>query len=173
MKNRIIAEMFERMADVLEFKGELPFKVNAYRKASRILKDLQDDIEDIWKADRLDSIPGVGAGLAKKIDEYLKTGRMTKVDEIIGSVSGELIDLMGIQNLGPKTLAYLHREFGVQNLQDLKRVIRDGSLSQLPRIGPQKIENIIKGIGLREKANELKVTRITQDKNSKIRNPKL
>ncbi|HEC31370.1 MAG TPA: hypothetical protein ENI41_02650, partial [Deltaproteobacteria bacterium] len=49
MKNHIIADMFEKMAAVLEFKGEMPFKVNAYRKASRVIGDLQVDIEQIWR----------------------------------------------------------------------------------------------------------------------------
>ena len=151
MKNRIISEMFEKMADILEFKGEIPFKVNAYRKASRIIKDLQKDIENIWKADELNKIPGVGAGLAKKIDEYLKTGRMTKYEEIVQSVPASLIDLLRIQNLGPKTLAAAHKELRVNTLEDLKRVIQDGSLTQLPGMGQKKVENILKGIELREK----------------------
>lgn len=150
MKNRSIAEMFQRMANVLEFKGEIPFKVNAYRKASRIIKDLQGDIETIWKANQLNEIPGIGTGLAKKIDEFLKTGRMTKYEEIIQSVPSDLLDLLGIQNLGPKTLASAHDKLGVQDLKDLKRVIENGTLAQLPGMGQKKVENIRKGIELRE-----------------------
>ena len=52
MKNDAIAEIFQKMADILEFKGELPFKVNAYRKASRVIKDLQEDIETVWTEGR-------------------------------------------------------------------------------------------------------------------------
>ena len=97
-KNRVIADMFNRMADILEFQGEGPFKVNAYRKAARVIKDLQENIESLGRANQLQSIPGVGAGLAKKIDEFLKTGRMSKYKEIVQSVPPGLIDLLGIQN---------------------------------------------------------------------------
>ena len=151
VKNHLIAEMFEQMADVLEFKGEIPFKVNAYRKASRIIKDLQIDIETLWKANKLNTIPGVGSGLAKKIDEFLETGRMTKYEEIVHSVPPGLIDLLKIQSLGPKTLALVHKKLNVETLEDLKRVIQDGSLAQLPGMGEKKAENILKGIQLREK----------------------
>ncbi|RKY92749.1 DNA polymerase III, partial [candidate division KSB1 bacterium] len=152
MKNHIIADMFEKMAAVLEFKGEMPFKVNAYRKASRVIGDLQVDIEQIWRQGRLEDIPGIGSGLAKKIDEFLRTGRMTKYEEVMADVPPGLIELLEIQNLGPKTLALAHEKLQVNNLEDLKRVLADGSLARLPGMGAKKAENIIKGIELYERA---------------------
>ena len=154
MKNKEIAELFERIADVLEFQGEMAFKVNAYRKASRILQDLDRDIEEIWKEGKLEEIPGIGSGLAKKIDEYLRTGRMTKYEEVVSQVPASLIELMKIQNLGPKTLALAHKELGVNTLDDLKRVIADGSLARLPGMGEKKVQNILRGIELYEQAQE-------------------
>ena len=143
MKNQILSDMFDRMADVLELGGEDPFKVNAYRKASRVIKELKEDIENVWKTDRLNTLPGVGTGLAKKIDEFLKTGRMKKYEEIIGSFPSDLVDLLGIQNLGPKTLARAHKELAVNTLEDLKQVIQNGRLAQLPGMGQKKVENIL------------------------------
>jgi len=150
-KNRVIADMFNRMADILEFQGEDPFKVNAYRKAARVIKDLQENIQSLGRANQLQSIPGVGAALAKKIDEFLNTGRMSKYEEIVQSVPPGLIDLLGIQNLGPKTLALAHERLGIQDLNGLKRAIDDGRLANLPGMGQKKAENILKGIELREK----------------------
>ena len=148
MKNRVIAEMFDRIADILEFKGELPFRVLAYRKASRVIQDLRDDIESIWKEGKLEEIPGIGEGMAKKIDEYLSTGKMAKYEEASKSVPSSLIDLLNIQGLGPKTLSLAYEKLKVKNLEDLKRVIADGSLAKLPRMGEKKVENINKGIQL-------------------------
>jgi DNA polymerase (family 10) len=152
-KNRVIAEMFNRMADILEFQGEGPFKVNAYRKAARVIKDLQENIETLGRANQLKSIPGVGTGLAKKIDEFLKTGRMSKYEEIVQSVPSGLTDLLGIQNLGPKTLALAHERLGIQDLNGLKQAIHDGRLANLPGMGQKKADNILKGIELREKGS--------------------
>ena len=148
MKNRTIAAMFEHMADVLEFQGKLSFKVNAYRKAARVIGDLRDDIEVVWKEGALRQIPGVGEGIAKKIDEFLKSGRMSKYEEVTKSIPEGLIELMSIQGLGPKTLALIHREFGVKGLGDLKKVIASGALESLPGMGPKKVENILRGIQL-------------------------
>ncbi len=154
MKNRVIAEMFEKIADVLEYQGEIPFKVNAYRKAARVIRDMQEDIEDVWREGRLEQIPGIGKALATKIDEYLTTGKMTKYEEVVKSVPAGLIELLEIQNLGPKTVALANKELGVESLDDLKRVIEDGRLAQLPGLGEKKVENILKGIELYEKAQE-------------------
>ena len=80
MKNRELADLFEKMADILEFKGENPFKINAYRKASRIIGDLTQDIEEISEQGGLKNIPGIGEGMAQKVMEYLQTGRISKFE---------------------------------------------------------------------------------------------
>ena len=146
MKNREIADIFEKMADILEFKGEISFKVNAYRKASRVIKDLQKDIEDVWQEGKLRELPGIGDALVKKIDEYLTSGKISKFEEVSRDVSPELLKLLNIQNLGPKTLALAHKDLNVNNIKDLRRAIADGSLAQLPGMGQKKVENIQKGI---------------------------
>lgn len=146
MKNYLISQIFEEMADSLDFLGENPFKVNAYRRAARVIVSLTEDIENIWKMGNLRKIPGVGEGIAKKIDEFLSTGRMSKYEEVISKVPNTLIKLMKIQGLGPKSLFLINRELGVKDLDDLKRVISNGSLVNLPGMGEQKVKNIQKGI---------------------------
>jgi DNA polymerase (family 10) len=150
MKNKEIAEIFDRIADALEFKGEQFFRVLAYRKAARIIEELTDDIEVLNKENKLREIPGIGEGIANKIDEYLNTGKMKKLAEAMQGISKDLLELLNIQNLGPKTLKLASDELGVKNLNDLKRVIDDGSLAKLFRMGEKKVENIQKGIALYE-----------------------
>jgi len=142
------------MADILELKGEIPFKVNAYRKASRVIQDLTEDIESIAKKGRLREIPGVGEGIAKKIEEYIQTGRITRYEELKTELPESLIDLLGIQGLGPKTLVLAYKNLGVKNLLDLQRAIENGSLAKLPQMGDKKIENIKRGIKLFQASKE-------------------
>ena len=148
MKNKELADLFERMADILEFKGENPFKISAYRKASRILGDLTQDIEEISEKGELKNIPGIGEGMAEKIVEYLKTGKVSKFEEVRKGVSDELIAIMDIPGMGPKTLSMIHKEKGIGNLSQLERAVEDGSLVGLPGIGEKKVENIKRGIQL-------------------------
>ncbi len=148
MKNKELADLFEKMADILEFKGENPFKISAYRKASRIIGDLTQDIEESTEKGELKNIPGIGEGMAQKIEEYLKTGKISKFEEVKKGVSDELIAIMDIPGMGPKTLSTLHKEKGINNFSQLEKALNDGSLLGLFGMGEKKIENIKRGIQL-------------------------
>ncbi|NWG03663.1 MAG: DNA polymerase/3'-5' exonuclease PolX [Syntrophaceae bacterium] len=148
MKNKELADLFEKMADILEFKGENPFKISAYRKASRIIGDLTQDIEQIAEQGDLKKVPGIGEGMAQKIGEYLKTGKVSKFEEVRKGIPDELIAIMDIPGMGPKTLSMLHKEKGICNLAQLEKALEDGSLLGLFGIGEKKIENIQRGIQL-------------------------
>lgn len=148
MKNHEIAALFERIANVLELKGENTFRINSYHKAARVLGDLTEDVGELAKAGKLIDIPGIGMGMAEKIVEYLNTGKMSKYEEVMKGISEETVMLMQISGLGPKTVAMLHRELGIVSLGDLEKAIQQGSLKGLFGIGDKKIENIVKGIEL-------------------------
>ncbi len=96
MKNKELADLFEKMADILEFKNENPFKISAYRRASRVLGDLTQDIKEVAESGELKKVPGIGEGMAQKIEEYLKTGKISKYEEVKKGVSDELIAMMEI-----------------------------------------------------------------------------
>jgi len=67
-------------------EGENPFKISAYRKASKILEDYPIDVKEAYQAGgipALTAIPGIGAALSQKIAEFLETGRMHKYEEIM------------------------------------------------------------------------------------------
>ena len=108
MLNREIAEIFERMADILEIKGGNLFRIRSYRKAARAIGDMTQDVAELAAADKLTDIPGIGVGISDKIKEYLATGHIKKYDEARKGVSDGLIDLLSVPGLGPRTVAMLH-----------------------------------------------------------------
>lgn len=154
MKNKEIAARLDRIADALEIKGEIGFKVIAYRKAARVLADMTDDIEILAAEGRLQQIPGIGSGIARKIDEYLKTGDMKKYREALAGIPEGLLEFLEIQGLGGKTIHLMHEELGLRDLEDLKRAVADGSLAGLRGMGDKKVENIRRGIESRERVRE-------------------
>ncbi|MCM8784860.1 MAG: DNA polymerase/3'-5' exonuclease PolX [Candidatus Omnitrophica bacterium] len=153
-KNQEIAEIFDKIADALEFKGEDSFRISAYRKASRILKEYPEDIEDIYKKGEIQKIPGIGKGMAEKIVEYLETGKIKKYYEVIEEIPEGLLQLLEIPNLGPKTLNLVYNKLGVKSLEDLERVIENGQLVKLFGMGEKKVENIKRGIELYKQGKE-------------------
>lgn len=143
-KNGEIADIFDNIADALEFKGENVFKINAYRKAARVLREYPGDISKVNPAE----IEGIGKGLAEKIEEYLATGAIKKYDEMLSDIPEGLLELLKIPNLGPKTLYHVYKELGVKNLEELETAVKNGSLAELPGMGEKKAVNIKKGIDL-------------------------
>ncbi len=154
MKNNDVVDILEKFGDVLEFKGEVGFKVNAYRKAARTISDLGEDIEKIWQEGRLDEIPGVGKALVDKIGQFLETGHIRQLDDHLTTVPKELFKLLDIQNFGPKTAALAYKELGIETLENLRAAIEDGSLATLSGMGPKKVENIKKSIELHDTAEK-------------------
>ncbi len=154
MKNQELARRFDRIADALEIKGETGFRVLAYRKAARTLTDLGADIEALDADGKLEEVPGIGSGIAKKIHEYLATGRMQKYDEAVGGLPAGLFEMLNIQGVGPKTVKQLYDKLGVTTPAELKQAIESGRLAELPGMGEKKGANILKGIRTGEQTGE-------------------
>ena len=148
MKNLEIARAFDLIADLLELKGENPFRIRAYRRAAQNLGTLTEDVETLAAQGRLDEIPGIGPDLAGKIGEYLETGRMEALESLRREMPAGLADLMGVPGVGPKTAKLLHDRLKVTDLGQLETLARAGKLRGLPGIQAKTEQNLIKGIAL-------------------------
>ena len=126
MKNSEIADIFERLADILEFKGEVVFKVNSYRKSARTLRDTAEDIAVISAEDRLLDMPGIGKSTAEKIRDYLETGMLRKYEQEREGLSDELIRMLQIPGMGPKTLALIHSKLKTDTFEALEGAVEAG-----------------------------------------------
>lgn len=147
MVNEEVAAIFERMARVLAYKQANRFRVIAYERAAVAIRQAED-LAELARTDRLSEIPGVGEDLEAMIREYVATGRIRKYEQERKGLSDDLIDLMTIPGLGPKTVAVLRSQLKIGSLEDLKLAIRRGDLLSLPGFGPKKVENISRSIQL-------------------------
>jgi DNA polymerase (family 10) len=146
MKNREIADTFASLADILEIKGEDVFRVNAYRRVSRIIGDLSVDVADLVDSGEITKIPGIGKGTAGNITEYLETGKIGRYEDEKRTIPKGLLELLSIPGLGPKTIGLLWHELGIKSLSGLKRAVRGRKIPDLPGMGKKKAENIEAGI---------------------------
>lgn len=145
MKNTEIAGIFNNIADLLEIKGENPFRIRAYRKAAFIITALGKDISSLSEAELLE-LPGVGHDLAAKIEEYVKTGRMAAYEKLKLEIPESLTGLLAIPGLGPKTVAQLYKEYDIRDVGSLEKLAREHKLSGLPGIKDKTELSILKGI---------------------------
>ncbi|ADU97030.1 PHP domain protein [Thermovibrio ammonificans HB-1] len=152
MKNKELAQIFEKWADILEFMGDNPYHVRAYRNAARLINDLSEDIEVLAREGKLSQLPGIGQRLQAKILEFLRTGKIEEFEKLKQQVPDTIFTLLDIPGVGPKTVKLLYEELGIRSIEDLKRAIERGELLKLPGFGPKRVEKIKKGIELLEKS---------------------
>ena len=153
-RNKKLAEIFERMADILEFLGDNPFRIRTYRRVAKVIENLPMDVGEALESGYLYKIKGIGGSTIAKIEEFLKTGTLQKYEELRKKVPEGLLELMEIPGVGPKTLKVAYEKLGVRTKEDFLKVLKDGSLAKLPGFGPKKVEKILKGIELWQKAQE-------------------
>lgn len=138
--------MLYEIGDLLELRAENRFKILAYRKAARSIESLREDIVQVCREGRLESIPGVGKAIAEKVEEYLRTGKIEAYDDLLSKTPHGLAELLQISGLGPKTIFLLHDKLGITSLDDLEKAAKEHRIRRLPRMGPTSETNILKSI---------------------------
>src|SRR3989338_6940412 len=146
MKNHEVAELLRNIAQLLEIKGELVFKIRAYEKAALVIDNLDEDIEEVWKQGKLDDIPGVGESLTKKIGEFLETGKLEYYEKLKKEVPVNMEELGRVPGLGPKTIMKLYNQLGVKNIKDLEKAAKQKKIENIDGLGPTVEENILKSV---------------------------
>lgn len=117
------------MALLSEAAGDDRFKVIAYRRAATSVRNLEEDVEEVWRRDQLREIRYVGEAIANKIDEYLRTGRLEALERMEKRVPTGALDLMKVPGIGPKTAFKLAKNYHVKSVEDLRVGLASGSLT--------------------------------------------
>ena len=141
--NHDIAEIFEKVADLLEIEGANPFRVRAYRNATRVVTGMSQSLADlVARGEDLTRLAGVGQDLAGKIQEIARTGGLGLLKELEARTPSALAQLMNVAGLGPKRVHILHEKLGVANAEDLQAAAQAGKIKELKGFGP-KIEQLV------------------------------
>jgi len=137
VQNAEIATMFDQAADLLEIKGDNPFRVRAYRRAARTIEGLPQSVGSMLaKEADLSELPGIGKDLAGKIAGIVESGHFDLLDQLKKKLPGDLGAMAGLPGLGPKRIKLLYDKAKVRTLDDLRRAIKVGKLHGLHGFGP-------------------------------------
>jgi DNA polymerase (family 10) len=148
ISNLEIAWIFNEIADLLELKGENPFKIRAYRQGARVVEQLSENVEALAAAGQLQQIQGIGPALAKKIEEVIRTGRCSLHERLRQEIAPGLLSMLSIPGLGPKSVRLLHERLRVTTLEELEEAARQRRVRELPGMGPKTEWNILQGVRL-------------------------
>ncbi|TSK07087.1 MAG: DNA polymerase/3'-5' exonuclease PolX [Geobacter sp.] len=145
MKNREIARIFDEIADIMEIRQDNIFKIRAYRRASLNLEGLNRDLAQMTHKELLE-IPGVGADLAARIEEYLQTGAMAYYEQLKQEIPAGVFNMLAVPDLGPKTAKAIYDALQIASLEELEKAALDHRLIGIKGIKQKTEENILKGI---------------------------
>lgn len=151
MDKRDVARTLEQIAAILEIQGENPFKVRAYENAARAVDSLSEDLGTLLATKRLTEVRGIGASIAKNIEELWTTGSMKFHQELCASVPPGWFDLMRIPGLGPKRIRTLCDLLEIASVEELKQAAQGGRVRVLKGFGEQSERKILDGIAFLER----------------------
>jgi DNA polymerase (family 10) len=147
LENPEIARVLEEVADVLEIKNENPFRIRAYRNATRTVESLTTPLRKWVEEGRaLTDLPGIGKEMASHIREMVETGTLGFRDELLAEVPRSLIELMRLPALGPKKAKKIYDELKVGSIDELEAAAREGRIAAVPGFGAKSQEKILAGI---------------------------
>jgi DNA polymerase (family X) len=156
MDNATIADAFDEMAELLEMQGENPFRVRAYRSGAKAIRELPGAIADIVAdpARDLQKVPGIGQTLADKCRVLVETGSLPQLEQLRQDTPPILMRLTRIPGLGVKKALVLHRELGVQSLEDLRAACEAHRVAELKGFGSKTEASILAGLAIAEAASQ-------------------
>jgi DNA polymerase (family 10) len=145
MNNEQIARRFNRMASLMEIRGEDQFRLRSYRMAAEAIETWPTEMKEIAAAEGatgLQEIPGVGKALAGKIVDLVDRGTFDAWDRLTAETPETVLDLLELPGVGPKTAAMLHQKHKIASLADLRKFVAGGGLEAVDGIGPKTLERI-------------------------------
>jgi len=148
-----LIHLFHQTAQLLEITGANRFRINAYDRAVRALENNVASLDSLADM-KLTSIDGIGKGMADRISEYLDQGSISEHQDLLDQIPTGLLELLDLQGLGPKGVAKLWQEAGVESKADLKAKAQSGELEQLKGFGKKKVQGLLEALEFASKANQ-------------------
>lgn len=156
LDNSKIADALEELAELLEFRGENPFRIRAYRNGARAIRDLDESVASILadESRSLADIPGIGSTLEEKSRTLIETGSLPQLESLREAVPESVLAMTRIPGLGAKKAAVLHKELSIDSLEDLKKACDAGEVRKLKGFGAKTEEMILAGLQIAAAAGE-------------------
>jgi DNA polymerase (family 10) len=144
-------DLLETIARLLELKGENPFKIRAYTNAARALETFSGNFPKLVEEGGLEELAGIGEAIAKKISEYVSTGKLGYFENLRADFPESLFELFELQGLAGKKIKALWEKLQIRSISELEAACRDGRVAELPGFGVKTAENLLRSIEQRTK----------------------
>src|SRR5262249_37290502 len=153
MDNKQIARILRETAQLLEIDGAIIGRYRSYEKATELIDSLPDSIEQLVKEpEKLKELPGIGDRMVEHLEEIVKTGDYALRKKLLKKYPATILDLLQLQSLGPKKVAFLWSHFKAATVDDVERLAREQKLRDVPGFGEKSEQNILKAVEVFKKS---------------------
>jgi DNA polymerase (family 10) len=147
MDNKTVARILRETAELLQIDGAMIGRYRSYEKTAEMIAGMHESIEQIAQDPaKLTELPGIGDRMAEHIQEILETGDYGLRQKLLKKFPATLLEVMSLQSLGPKKVAFLWSNFKAATVEDVEKLARDGKLRDVPGFGEKTEENILKAV---------------------------
>src|SRR5881394_4119275 len=154
MDNKQIARILRETAQLLEIDGAIIGRYRSYEKAAELIDGLPESIEQLVKEpEKLKELPGIGDRMVEHLQEIVKTGDYALRRKLLKKYPASILDLLQLQSLGPKKVAFLWSNFKTGTVADVERIAKEGKLRDLPGFGEKSEQNILKAVEVFKKSS--------------------
>lgn len=154
MDNKQIARILRETAQLLEIDGAIIGRYRSYEKAAELIAGLPESIEQLVKEpEKLKELPGIGDRLAEHLQEIVKTGDYALRKKLLKKYPATILDLLELQSLGPKKVAFLWSNFKAGTVADVEKLAKEGKLRDLPHFGEKSEQNILRAVEVFKKSS--------------------
>jgi DNA polymerase (family 10) len=147
MDNKTVARILRETAELLQIDGAMIGRYRSYEKTAEMIAGMHESIAQIAQDPaKLTELPGIGDRMAEHIQEILDSGDYSLRQKLLKKFPATLLEVMSLQSLGPKKVAFLWSNFKAATVGDVEKLARDGKLRDVPGFGEKTEENILKAV---------------------------
>jgi DNA polymerase (family 10) len=169
MDNKQIARILRETAQLLEIDGAIIGRYRSYEKAAELIETLPDSVALLVATpEKLEELPGIGERMVEHLTEIVKSGDYTLRKKLLKKYPVTILELLSLQSLGPKKVAFLWSHFQCCTVADIERIAKEGKLRDLAGFGEKSEQNILKAVEVFKKSTGRFLTSTAEDAASKI-----
>jgi DNA polymerase (family X) len=146
LSNAEIADRFELLGDLLELEGAVVYRVLAYRRAAKTLRETPESVVRLSAEGKLVELPNIGATINDKVTELLATGHIAALDKVVDRNPPGAVAVMRVPGIGPKTARKIFSELQISTVDEALQAARDGRIRDLPGMGEKTELLLIEGL---------------------------
>src|SRR2546430_6664802 len=153
MDNKQIARILRETAQLLEIDGAIIGRYRSYEKAAELIDSLPESIEQLVKTpEKLKELPGIGDRMVEHLEEIVKSGDYALRQKLLKKYPATILDLLQLQSLGPKKVAFLFKKFKAATVADVEKLAKEEKLRLLEGFGEKSEQNILKAVEVFKKS---------------------